>query len=300
MIADPAKSNLFLVASNASPSAIQPYGLSSPKAGTILMTPGTATPSGAGAGPIAISDALIFTGDSTSVSYYTYTGSGVVGPASSVPLPTASFAVGPSSFAVDKTGQNLYVGFNDPNGGYVQPFVVSGGAVQAPNTTNQVAVSSFNFGGVTALALSPNGNLLFAACSDGTVTAYTVSGQTLTANPNAAQVSAGMTPSTGGIAIDPTGTFLVCANNDDSNSVVSFSFDPSGNMTQIGNPYASAGTGPNCVVFSPSGTVVYVTNGGNATISALKVSASSGPSPLGGSPFALPKGDTGPGVLVVK
>jgi 6-phosphogluconolactonase (cycloisomerase 2 family) len=302
MAADPAKNNLFLVASQANPSEVQPLAISMKTANTVLLTPGVTAATGAGPGPIAVSDTLIFTGETASVSYYTYSSAGVVGPAVSVAL--TSFSSGPTCLAVDGSGKHLYGGFNDPSlGGYVQPFNVKGGVLEPPNTGKQV--TTVNYPGITALVLHPNGNFLFAACADGTVTVYTISkGTTLKATASSPFYSSPpgffFHRSTGGLALNSAGTLMVCANNDDSNSVASFSIDAKGNMTQIGNPYTLANANPSSVTFNPSGSVVYVTNGGNNTISALSVSATTGPTPLAGSPYALPAGDTGPGVLIVK
>jgi WD40 repeat protein len=308
MKGDAARNNLFLVANQASPSVIQPIGVSTTTANTVVLTPGTATPSAAGAGPSAISssNSLLFTGDSTSVSYYTYTSAGVVGPAISVALPAwySSYTRAPNSIIVGAADQYLYAGFPAPTArpGVVQPFTIQGGVLQPPNV-NDKAFMSTN-GGVNKLVLHPSGNFLFCACNDGTITVLTITGgTTLTPKPGSPYTASPPViahPSTRGMAISPAGDILVCANDDASDSVVSFSVDAQGGLTQIGTPYTLANALPNWVVFHPSGSVVYVTNGGNNTLSALSVSTTSGPSPLAGSPYALPKGDTGPGVLVFK
>jgi len=300
MCIDPAGNNLYLVGDNVANGVVQPISIAV-NGSTLVLTPGTQVASGSGAGAICAANGYLFTADSSTVSAYTYTAAGVVGAAKSTAWPSGTFIGGPDCIVSGSLAGNVYVGFQVDQ--VMQAFAVKTGTVQAPNLNNQQFCGSF--AGPTAVVLHPNGKFLYAACGDGSVQILTVSSGTLGAGSfatNPVQASPGTNPVTLGIAINPAGTLLACANPDDSSSVVAFDVTSTGALTKISTSgtYKLAGALPNSVVFDPTGTVVYAANGGNATLSALNVSSTSGLKPVTGSPFALPTGDKGPGLIVVK
>jgi 6-phosphogluconolactonase len=300
MCIDPAGDNLYLVGNNVGNGVIQPISITV-SGSTLVLTPGGQVPSGSGAGSICAANGHLFTADSSTISVYTYSAAGVVGAAKSTAWPSGTFIGGPDCIVSGSAAGNVYVGFQVDQ--VMQAFAVKTGTVQAPNLNNQQFCG--NFAGPTAVVLHPNGKYLYAACGDGSVQILTVSSGTLgtgTFTNDPVQASPGSNPVTLGIAINPAGTLLACANPDDSSSVVAFNVTSTGALTKISTSgtYKLAGALPNSVVFDPSGTVVYAANGGNATISALDVSSASGLKPIAGSPFALPKSDKGPGLIVVR
>jgi hypothetical protein len=300
MTIDPAKENLYLVGNTVGVNGvIEPLAITV-TGSTLVLTPGTQVTSGSGAGAISVTTS-IFTADSSTVSIYTDAG-GVVGPAKSTAWPSSAFFGAPDCVVAGPLGQSFYVGYQVDS--VVQAYSVSSaGVIQAPNLSNQQYTG--NSAGPTALVLHPNNKFLYVANGDGSVQILTVSSGklgagTFTVNP--IQASPGTNPVTLGIAINAAGTLLACANPDDSNSVVAFSVATNGALSAIktSGTYKLAGSGPNAVVFNPSSDVIYVTNGGNSTLSALTVSSSTGLNPVAGSPFALPKGDLGPSLIVMK
>jgi hypothetical protein len=81
--------------------------------------------------------------------------------------------------------------------------------------------------------------------------------------------------------------------------VIAYTID-AGTPTAAGTPFTTT-PGPLSVTFHPTLPIAYVANGGKSpfTISALTVSTT-GLTPLQGSPFALPAGDTGCSSIAIR
>jgi 6-phosphogluconolactonase (cycloisomerase 2 family) len=207
---------------------------------------------------------------------------------------------GPTAAVINPTGTFLYC--VDPADQLLQAFPVdSGGFIAGPTPAPVPTPAPAN-----VLALDPQGVNLYTGNADGTVSIFQVSVSgtaTLVVPSVSVEPPAVAGASVVGIAVDPTGQWVVTANGPSGDvSLLQVAPGPVPTLTLVGTPYSltnpAAQPTPAAVVFNGHGTVVYVANSGTNDISALSVS-SSGLTPLPGSPFALPSGDTGPVSLAV-
>jgi len=126
-----------------------------------------------------------------------------------------------------------------------------------------------------ALTFNPAGTFLFVANQgDSTVSAYAVSGTTLTTVPGSpfTTVTPGVTSPTlpSGLAVSASGNFLYVANSL-TYTVSVFNIGTNGALTQSTNgPYA-VGTNPTALGITPTGAFLYVANFHDNNISAFSV-----------------------------
>jgi 6-phosphogluconolactonase len=161
------------------------------------------------------------------------------------------------------------------------------------NTSNgslaSVAATPYSVTGVvvpTAIRVSPNGTLVFAALGTGgdviftfnTTTGVLATSQTL-APPTA-------TTSDNGFAIDSTTTFVYIARSGTQGGLAVYSIGAAGALTSVaGSPFA-AGTGPISVVLDSTGKFVYVANRTDGNISGFAIGTGAALTAITGSPFA--------------
>ncbi len=153
-----------------------------------------------------------------------------------------------------------------------------------------------------ALAFNPAGTFLFVANQgDSTVSAYSVSGTTLTAVPGSpfSTVTPGLTTPTlpSGLAVSASGNFLYVSNSL-TYTVSMFNIGSNGALVQSTNGPYSVGTNPGALGITPTGAFLYVANFHDNNISALSIcdkvtttcsnpnSPDGGLTPVSGSPFS--------------
>ena len=224
---------------------------------------------------------------------------------------------GPTSLAIDPTGAWVYLA--NGNDGNVQTAAV---------TTSTTTVT---FGTPTTPAADPNwatnyvvptccvlvtqsgGTAFFTGNSDGTISAFPVTapgtfGTVSTAYTPSAASLAGNGDLVTGIAVDSTGAFLVISDSS-ANQLFAFNVTISGTTGTITLAPAGAGAGPvaaaSSVCFNADGPVCYATDNeyvaGNVVASSVHAYSvsSTGLSPIGSGPVALPDVNDAPIALTV-
>ncbi len=212
------------------------------------------------------------------------------------PNPVAAGGSAPIALTTVSPGRFLYVANRASNTVTAFQIETSGLLTQVPPAgpgTNPISVSGT---GLTALAISPNGQFLYATNgTSNTVTAFQVGTSGLLtlvpptgSNPNPASTR-GTTPN--GIAVASNGAHLYIANGE--GNVSAFAIASNGLLTlepasgTAPNP-APAGPNPAAVTISEDGLFLYVANRGGS-VSAYTIVSESGTlvplTPLLGNPF---------------
>ena len=215
------------------------------------------------------------------------------------PNPVAAGGSAPIALATASPGRFLYVANRASNTVTAFQIETSGLLTQVPPAgpgTNPISVSGT---GLTALAMSPNGQFLYTTNgTSNTVTVFqVVTSGLLTlvpptgSNPNPASTR-GTTPN--GIAVASNGAHLYIVNGE--GNVSAFAIASNGLLTLVPasgtapNP-APAGANPAAVTISEDGQFLYVTNRGGSvgSVSAYTIVSESGTlvplTPLLGNPF---------------
>ena len=216
---------------------------------------------------------------------------------------------GPFQAIVDATGRFLYVVNSSTNN--VSAMQINsvdgtlsclGSPAPAPPCT-ATAVGSFPVG----LAEDRLGQFVYVSNDvDNTVSGFSVAADgslTPLSTPTFATGSAPGLP-----AIDPSGTHLFVPNSGD-NTISVFSIGPAGPLAGLLTPVAGSpfslgvGSGPTMAVVDPAGKFLYVTNGGDNTVSTFAITAGAlgtGTStPTGNLPFGLAIDPAGAFLIVV-
>ena len=238
-------------------------------------------------------------GDQKVRSYTMGQNNGAINPIGSNGSPAAT-GVQPEAMIITPDGKSMFMA---NAGGTITAYTVNGDgtltASGSPVTAGSVPV---------ALTADPAGKFLFVAnqgsasdVTSGTISVFAISGTSLTSvgNPIPTELLADVSGSgPSGVAVSPVGNYLYVANQF-SNNVLSYSFDPSGNLKLLNN--YTAGTNPTGLAFSRcagvasntttanctvgDGNNLFVTNSGSNNISifsaCIQVSATCG---IGGSP----------------
>jgi 6-phosphogluconolactonase len=203
----------------------------------------------------------------------------------------------PLLMAMDNTGGFLYVANVLSNNISVFSFA-SDGTLTAVGSPFPLGVTA------TGMALSPSGNFIFIG------TAIT-SGQTESGQIEVFSLNAGVptslvglfpTRSSGtasGLAVDSTGTYLYCVNENGGNSISEFTIGATGALSQLpGSPLGESGvTAPVSLLIDPSGKYLYVANQGstasaNGNLGAYSIGSDGGLTILTLSPFSTVKQPT--------
>lgn len=277
-----------------------------------VLTPGTYLPTGAkGASngvvvsPVtstvftldAYSSPVTTPGGTTSnggLTAFTYDATGTLTPGTSVTLGTTG---APTGAAIDATGTFLYAA--DAADQILFPLGIdAAGFVAGTNP----APSPVQTSGPVSVCLASSANTLVTGNVNGTfsVWGFLGAGAVQLSYPNTPVVPAvAVGQPVLSVALDPTGSFLVTA--DGSTADVSLfwinNLPIAPQTTQWQYPFQNAGAIPTSVVWNANGAVVYVTDQGANTITALQA----GPTGLTaiGSPVALPASDVQPVSLAI-
>jgi 6-phosphogluconolactonase (cycloisomerase 2 family) len=140
------------------------------------------------------------------------------------------------------------------------------------NLTNVKTVPAAPCSNVKAIVLDRNTRYAFVADGGGGVCNYALN----PSNGDLVPIGPALNPGGRGavsIAMDPTATVLVTANNL-SNDVTAFAIAVDGTLTPIAGSPLPAGQAPSDVTVDPSGNYVYVTNSMENTISVFTISSS--------------------------
>lgn len=189
---------------------------------------------------------------------------------------TISTGLRPISITVDPSGQYLYTA--DQAGQSVSAFTIdsnSGGLTP-------IAGSPFPLGFTpSAIEVSPNGDLLFAA-AQGYVLVFSLQSGTPTL---VGYYNAAVLP--GSIAVDPGERFLYISDTYD-NTIIGFSIASGGALTPIaGSPFAMAAGDPVSMAVDSSGTYLFTANQSTDNVSVLTIDSTTGALTLvSGAPFA--------------
>jgi len=221
-------------------------------------------------------------------------------------LPRTAAGISPAFMAMDSGGSFLFVGNQGSNDVWVFQIGSTGALTQVssasvgsspaglalasgflfvpvPNFSAIAALSVDSSGslqfssffpvsnGVAGIAVDPAGKFLYATNpSTNTVSVFTISGGSLSANP-------GLTATTGttpvAAAVDLTGGFLYVANSG-SATVSQFKIDSTtGALTALTTASVSVGTTPAFVVVDPGGKFIFVGNTGAKSVTELSVAS---------------------------
>jgi 6-phosphogluconolactonase len=196
---------------------------------------------------------------------------------------TVALADAPSSIAVSSDSTFAFVGTNDG----VYAFRVNSGT----GGLSSVSGAPFSTGNsFTALTVSPNNRVLYAANGNGTVVVYSINATTgLLTSIDTENV--GTSPS--GVAVSPNGQFLYVSNQG-SNNVSAFRIDgTTGALTFEENE--SAGTSPSgvAVLTTGSDSFLFVSNQTSNNVSAYRIDGTTGALTAVGAPVAAGTAPTG-------
>jgi 6-phosphogluconolactonase len=205
----------------------------------------------------------------------------VISPNGKFLLATADIGTG-SGFAAPTQGVRPIS--RDPNTGVLSSTLVPIATISGDDNFDGLAVTPANSFLVGA---DTGSNLIFVWSIDqntGALTQVAQFGQALSTT-----VVAPM-----GVAIDPSGKFVIVANSQSSNVSV-FSISSAGMLTPVAGSPFKAGSGPTGVAINASGTLVFVGNAQSNDLSVFQLDANSGnltpvqgtPLPLGTSAFNL-------------
>ena len=208
--------------------------------------------------------------------------------------------------AISPDGGFLFAAvFEGTGGGFVAPphgvQVIArdqnSGTLSTPLLPLAEASTSLGHAEVSHLAVTPSGNFLVGtAISMNTVFVWSIDSNTgaLTQVSNFGDPVHTNTIAPMGVAIDPSGKFVIVANSQSSNVSV-FSLSSTGTLTAVpGSPFPG-GNGPTSVAISASGNLVFVGNVGSNDMSVFQLDAATGkltgvqgsPFPIGTSAFNL-------------
>jgi 6-phosphogluconolactonase (cycloisomerase 2 family) len=188
---------------------------------------------------------------------------------------TVALANVPSSISVSSDSAFAFAGTNDG----VYAFRVNSGT----GGLSSVSGSPFSTGNsFTALTVSPNNRVLYAANGNGTVVAYSINATTGSLTSIDTE-NVGTSPS--GVVVSPNGQFLYVSNQG-SDNVSAFTINgTTGALTGVGAPVA-AGTAPSGVAVSLSSQFLYVSNQGSDNVSAFTINGTTGALTGIGAPVA--------------
>ena len=188
----------------------------------------------------------------------------------------SAYSVG-SSGALTKIAGSPFSGFTKPVAALVDPsdtflYVLDRTLWKATIASDGSLTNLTSFGGFStthsAFAMDSTGSYFCVADS---------AANTLTV-PGISQFATGTTPVA--VAVHPNADYVYVANSGSNNVSAFFINDGTnggaGSLTKVtGSPFA-AGTAPSAILAEPSGKYLYVSNGGDSTISAYKITTTTG------------------------
>lgn len=207
------------------------------------------------------------------------------------PLTTASVAVGddPYDLLVSPDGQNLYVG-NAGDDTVAQFFINSRSGALSALIPSQVSQGPTPY----AMAMTADSNFLYSANGDSS--APGLISQYFTTSTGALSPLTSPTMSTSDrpwfLTVTPNSQFLYATIYDPApanDTVAMFSINPvTGQLTALSPATVATEDEPWHINVDPSGTHVYLTNYGSASVSAYEINPSTGQlSELAGSPYTV-------------
>jgi 6-phosphogluconolactonase len=183
-------------------------------------------------------------------------------------------------------GNVLYIAHNGGGAGTLVAYSVS-----SPSGV-LASIGSYATGGQSpsGIALNRAGTLLFVTnLMSGTVSVFNVNPTTGTLTSVGSPVPTGTGTQAAGVTVHPTKNFVHVANYGVSSSVSGFQFDATtGALTPLaGSPYSTHGGGGVVPNIDPTGTFVFVVNGGSDSIQAFTIDQTTGVlADVQGTPFA--------------
>jgi 6-phosphogluconolactonase (cycloisomerase 2 family) len=180
----------------------------------------------------------------------------------------ANFPVGSSndtlgSIVISPNGQFLYADENlnnDPQVLVVIP-INSDGTLDSP-------IQTVEGGGIAAMAISPDGNTLVVSEGDFTMASYAVNGSTGTLT-FASTVTT--TNTTSGLAIDPQSKFVYIGAGQHGPIIQAVEIGQGSKLTFVSEQEFSFGDNSNCLLVSPDGKFLYVSNQDSASVTTFTV-----------------------------
>ncbi|MEO8508592.1 MAG: beta-propeller fold lactonase family protein [Betaproteobacteria bacterium] len=229
---------------------------------------------------VYVAGGLIGSGEGGVFGYAIDRGSGVP-----VPLPGSPFPTGgslPRPVVIDGAGRFMYVGQSVGSfDGSIAVFAIDA----ASGALTQIPGSPFpnvaNGGGIAALALAPDGRILFTGGS--ALATYAVN--PLTGVPTRLAARAG---NYYGLTVDPTGQFLFAP--DSTVGVVhGFSISAGGALTSAGTPQTMGSVTRSTTAVVSVADLVYVGNYATGDVYGFRINPATGAlTSVAASPFALP------------
>ena len=209
------------------------------------------------------------------ISVYSITSNGSLTPIVGSPFTAPGHAF---DIKISADGQFLFISLNSSIGVYT--INSNDGSIAA------IAGSPFAVAGATGLTLSPLGTRLYTTDSASSIHGRSISaGGALSVLPGS-PYSAGSRPLD--VLVNPSDTFLFAANND-SNNISVYSIAADGSLGLVsGAPFSSSGNFPAGLAVDPTGSFLYVANGGvhlANDVGVYKIAADGSITPIAGSPF---------------
>jgi 6-phosphogluconolactonase len=297
----------FVYVANSGSNNVSEFTLNST---TGVLTKVSGSPVSAGSAPASVavdpSGRFVFTGNTTSgdvSSFKLNSSSGALTALAPGPIRARR---SPASLVVSSGSSNITY---KPSFAFVADFEGFSGAVPvlSVNATSgaltTVSGSPFGTGTPRAIAVSPNGKLVYTANSDGTNTVgeYTVN-PTTGALTSVGTIATGNSPYS--VAVDPSNRF-VYAVGINGPGVYAYTINAaSGVLTLIsGSPFTSAINSPDSVEVDPTGRFLMVADGccpNAAGITVFNINATNGKlTVVAGSPFLPPSGTSEPTEVTV-
>ncbi|MDD5543983.1 MAG: beta-propeller fold lactonase family protein [Acidobacteriia bacterium] len=217
-----------------------------------------------------------------------------------LPLPGSPFATGGTGQGSGFFATNLIVISSNgnflfaSNGGNntVSAFAVSPGTGQLTTVPGSPFTAGEGSGAGLSLAVSPNGQFLFAG-DDGSayVAVFTIAGNGVLSQISGSPFETDASD-IDGMAVSPNGKLLAFA-DPDSGEIDMFSIAASGALSPVpGSAFETDLGNPTGVAFNNTGTLLYVANSNDedTEIEAFSVAANGFLSPIAGSPFFFESG----------
>lgn len=143
-------------------------------------------------------------------------------------------------------------------------------SVGGNGTLSNLGIPATTDGPVSGIAVTPDGQYLYAANFDGSINQFEISsnGSLTPLSPASVSLPAGNY----GIGVTPNGQFLFATS--DENKVYQYVIGGDGTLTANATPSVDAGNEPVHIAFSPDSEMAYVANWGDGTIGCYSISGS--------------------------
>ncbi|MFN8111853.1 MAG: beta-propeller fold lactonase family protein [Solirubrobacterales bacterium] len=163
--------------------------------------------------------------------------------------------------------------------------------IAADGNLSEISGSPFPAGNQTfGVAVTPDGDHLYAANTSGSISAYSVAGNgTLTSVPGS-PFATGAGPFN--LSVTPNGSRLYVAAHD-ADKIFGYTIAANGSLSPVTGTSFNTGDQPYSIAIAPDGNHLYTANEGPGNVSAFTINGNGSLSAVAGSPFASGAGARG-------